>query len=41
MMFLLVLEFIKYLWELIGLLSVYHNKENLNESSSEDEEMYL
>ena len=26
MMFLLVLEFIKYLWKIIGLLSIYHNK---------------
>ena len=25
MMFLLVLEFIKYLWKLIGLLNIYHN----------------
>ena len=29
MMFLLVLEFIKYLWKLIGLLSIYHNRSHL------------
>ena len=29
MMFLLVLEFIKCLWELIGLLSNYHNRKKV------------
>ena len=35
-MFLLVLEFIKYLCELFGLLSDYHNKLDEDDSSKED-----